>query len=168
MILETERIKLVPPAYTYLEKLFEVHHDPANQKYNPAGPATTIQAFRETLDQWIKHYEDHGFGYYVLIRKDHYLPFGVCGLQYKEILGQTYLNIYYRIEAAETQQGLVSEASRKIIEYVKELTNNQYKIVALTKKENIPSIKTAEKLGFKHNPELDNYDGEGNVYYFSE
>ncbi|MGK4467669.1 hypothetical protein [Mammaliicoccus sciuri] len=39
MILETERIKLVPPAYTYLEKLFEVHHDPANQKYNPAGPA---------------------------------------------------------------------------------------------------------------------------------
>ena len=41
MILETERIKLVPPAYTYLEKLFEVHHDPANQKYNPAGPATT-------------------------------------------------------------------------------------------------------------------------------
>ncbi|MEB7402139.1 GNAT family N-acetyltransferase [Mammaliicoccus sciuri] len=78
------------------------------------------------------------------------------------------MNIYYRIEAAETQQGLVSEASRKIIEHVKELTNNQYKIVALTKKENTPSIKTAEKLGFKHNPELDDYDGEGNVYYFSE
>ncbi|GGI00532.1 GNAT family N-acetyltransferase [Mammaliicoccus vitulinus] len=168
MILETERIKLIPPAYTYLDKLFEVHHDPLNQKYNPAGPVETVEELKKTLSGWIKHYQDHGFGYYVLIKKDHYQPFGICGLQYKNIKGQTYLNIYYRIEAAQTRQGLVAEASRKVIEHVKEITENQYKIVALTKRENIPSIKTAEALGLKYQPEFDDYDGEGNVYYFSE
>lgn len=78
------------------------------------------------------------------------------------------MNIYYRIEAAQTRQGLVAEASRKVIEHVKEITGNQYKIVALTKRENIPSIKTAEALGLKYQSEFDDYDGEGNVYYFSE
>lgn len=51
MILETERIKLIPPAYTYLDKLFEVHHDPLNQKYNPAGPVETVEELK-------KHYQD--------------------------------------------------------------------------------------------------------------
>ncbi|MEB6201816.1 MULTISPECIES: GNAT family protein [Mammaliicoccus] len=168
MIIETERLKLVPPANTYLDKLFEVHRDPLNQKYNPAGPVEDKEAFKETLSEWIKHYKEHGFGYYVLIKKDYYEPFGICGLQFKNIKGQTYLNIYYRIEAAQTKQGLVAEASQRIIEHVKEITENQYKIVALTKKENTASIKTAEKLGLKHDPELDDYDGAGNVYYFSE
>lgn len=49
MILETERIKLIPPAYTYLDKLFEVHHDPLNQKYNPAGPVETVEELKKNI-----------------------------------------------------------------------------------------------------------------------
>lgn len=168
MILETKRLKLVPPALTYKNKLFEIHQNPENQKFNPNGPVKTLEEFEPQLLEWIKHYEQHGFGYYVLINKENYQPFGICGLQYKTIKDQTYLNIYYRIEASETKQGFVKEAAKKVIEHVLKLTKNQYKIVALTKKENRPSIKTAESLGLKRETTLDNYAGEGNVYYFSE
>lgn len=168
MILETERLKLVPPANTYINKLFEVHSNPLNQKYNPNGPVTSMETFKKTLNQWIQHYDTHGFGYYVLIKKEDYEPIGMCGLQFKEIKGQTYLNIYYRIESVQTRKGYVGEASERVISHVKELTNHQYQIVALTKKENQPSIKTAESLGLKHDPKFDDYNEEGNVYYFSE
>lgn len=169
MILETNRLKLVPPAFTYVDTLFEIHHNPSNQKFNPKGPVESLEEFKASyLTEWIEHYKKYGFGYYVVILKEDYEPIGVCGLRYKDIKGETYLNIYYRIDSQKTKNGYVFEASTKVIEHVQELTNHQYKIVALTKEENIPSIKTAESLGLKRDSTFDNYQEQGNVYYFSE
>lgn len=60
------------------------------------------------------------------------------------------------------RRGYVKEACQAIIDNVGKLSV----IVVLTLNANIPSIRTAMSLGFKHDRSLDDYDGDGNVYYF--
>lgn len=78
------------------------------------------------------------------------------------------------------RRGYVKEAARTIIDTVLRPASSDnisepecpllqsHIIVALTFNTNIPSIRTAMTLGLKHDPALDDYDGNGNVYYFSE
>lgn len=47
------------------------------------------------------------------------------------------------------------------------LTENRYRMLILTKVNNVPSIKTAESLGFIYDLSLDDYEEKGNVYFFN-
>ncbi|UXR70572.1 GNAT family N-acetyltransferase [Staphylococcus sp. IVB6246] len=94
-------------------------------------------------------------------------PFGVCGLQFTKLQGETVLNIYYRIATEKTRKGYVKEAITCIMEHVLMLTENRYRMLILTKVNNVPSIKTAESLGFIYDLSLDDYEEKGNVYFFN-
>lgn len=165
-MLETDRLYLVLPSNENIVDIFKVHADPSTNKYNPNGPESNIDDFKMTYEQWLNHHKKHHFGYYILIDKSDNVPFGVCGLKYTKLKGETVLNIYYRISTDKTRQGFVKEAALKVINHVLNLTNNQYRIIAKTKKDNIPSIKTAENLGFKLDKSYNDYGEEDNVYLF--
>lgn len=166
-MLETERLLLDIPSEAHLAAIFKVHADPSTQQFNPDGPATHIEQFRKTYKTWIAHHDTHQFGYYILVEKLTGEPFGVCGLQYACVQGEIVLNVYYRIATDNTRKGFVKEALTAIIDHVCQLTEDQYRMLVLTKKENIPSIKTAESLGFQYDKTLDNLNGEGNVFFFN-
>lgn len=165
-MLETERLLLNRPTHEDIEELFAIHNRVENQRFNPNGADTDVKEFSEKLDKWIEHFENHGFGYYSLIDKSDMKIFGVCGLRFKTIEGKVFLNIYYRINAEKTRKGFVKEAANKIIDHVIQLTNGKYQLVAQTKYNNIPSIKTAESLGFKMDPSYDDVLEKGNVFLF--
>ncbi len=174
-LIETPRLLLRKPEPNDLEPLFQIHADPASNRYNPVGPVRDRETFQEELNRWIKHHESYGFGYYVIIDKSDAGYVGVCGLKHTLIRGQTYLNLYYRITPEKMRRGYVKEAARVIIDSVLQWKEDETEspsprsriIVALTLNTNIPSIRTAQSLGLKHDPGLDDYAGEGNVYYFS-
>lgn len=165
-MLETERLIIKVPTLDDIEDLFAIHNDPANQLYNPKGPDTDIDKFTDGIKEWIKHHEQNGFGYYVLIDKSDGKTFGACGLKFKTIENNTYLNIYYRINSNKTRKGFVKEAANEIIKYVNQITEGKYKLVAQTQYNNIPSIKTAESLGFVMDPSFDDVIEKGNVFLF--
>lgn len=84
----------------------------------------------------------------------------MCGLRRKELKNEIVLNIYYRISSQKTRKGFVKEAAEVIINHVNSITQNKLRLVAQTKYNNYPSIKTAESLGFVYNVSYDNYNGE--------
>lgn len=161
-IIETSRLLLRKPEITDLEPLFQIHANPATNLYNPAGPVKNREIFQQELNKLIEHHEKYGFGYYVIIDKSDDSYVGVCGLKHVNIKNKPYLNLYYRITPNKMRRGYVNEACQAIIDNVGKLSV----IVVLTLNANIPSIRTAMSLGFKHDRSLDDYDGDGNVYYF--
>ncbi|MCU7558003.1 GNAT family N-acetyltransferase [Macrococcus capreoli] len=165
-MLETNRLIIKAPTLHDVDALFAIHNDPENQKFNPKGPDTDIDKFTDGVKEWIMHHEHHGFGYYVLIDKIDQEIFGVCGLKFNTILDNTYLNIYYRINSNKTRKGFVKEAANEIINHVNQITEGKYKLVAQTKYNNIPSIKTAESLGFEMDSTFDDVLEKGNVFLF--
>ncbi|QYA45738.1 GNAT family N-acetyltransferase [Macrococcoides bohemicum] len=165
-MLDTERLLIKTPTLEDIPELFAVHNNPANQLYNPKGPDTDIEDFKNGIKEWIKHHEQHGFGYYTLIDKQDQKIFGACGLKFKTILDNTYLNIYYRINSDKTRKGFVKEAANEIIKHVNQITEGKYKLVAQTQYNNIPSIKTAESLGFEMDSSFDDVLEKGNVFLF--
>ena len=177
--IETPRMLLRKPELSDLEPLFEIHADPATNRYNPAGPVRDREAFKQELKTWIEHHERYGFGYYVIIDKSDSGFVGVRGLKHVSIKEQLYLNLYYRITPEKMRRGYVKEAARAIIDAVLQTdgadstgeveypTPQSRIVVALTLNTNLPSIRTAMSLGLKHNPGLDDYEGDGNVYYFN-
>lgn len=166
-IMESERLILRVPTEDDFAALYAVHADPATNLYNPGWKKPTEEEFMESLKKIIEHHDKYGFGYYSLVDKDDNKVFGLCGLRHTSIRGEEYLNLYYRIATSKTRQGFVKEAAGKIIESVLKETDNKYRIVALTLKDNIASRKTAESLGLVYNEQFDDIDGEGNVYYFN-
>ncbi|MCQ9209393.1 GNAT family N-acetyltransferase [Granulicatella seriolae] len=165
--LETERLIIRLPKQDDFEILYKIHANPQTNVYNPSGPVKDMDEFQKTFDEWLTHHEKHRFGYYSLIDKEDNKVFGTCGLKFVLIKGVEFLNVYYRIDPSKSRRGFVKEAASAIIENVLAELDNNYQVVALTLDQNIPSRKTAESLGLVHNPELDNYEGKGNVYYFS-
>lgn len=180
LVIETSRLLLRKPEPSDLEPLFQIHADPATNRYNPTGPVRNREVFQQELNRWIKHHDQYGFGYYVIIDKSDAGYVGACGLKHVTIQGEPYLNLYYRITPEKMRRGYVKEAARTIIDTVLRPASSDnisepeypllqsHTIVALTLNTNIPSIRTAMTLGLKHDPALDDYDGNGNVYYFSE
>lgn len=165
--METNRLVIRIPTLEDFDELYSVHADPETNIFNPGWEKPSREEYLENLNSIIDHHREHGFGYYSLVDKADNKVFGLCGLRFTSIKNQKYLNLYYRIDPSKTRKGFVKEAATKIIDTITRELNNEYKVVALTLDKNIPSRKTAESLGLKHNKDFDNYDGDGNVYYFS-
>ncbi|MBJ8350268.1 GNAT family N-acetyltransferase [Streptococcus zalophi] len=166
--IETKRLIIRAPQNEDFEALYAIHSNPLTNLYNPNGPIQNRIAFQQIFDEWLLHHRIHGFGYYVLIDKEDSSVFGLSGLKFVTIKDEEYLNLYYRITPEKTRRGFVKEAAQEIITTVLRELDNKYAIVALTLDTNLPSRKTAESLGLVYNPQLDNYKGQGNVYYFSQ
>lgn len=46
--------------------MFLVHSDPRTNLHNPAGPDQDRAASSARLDEWVEHWDRHGFGYWVV------------------------------------------------------------------------------------------------------
>lgn len=165
--IETKRLMIRPPKEEDFDKIFSIHADPKANLYNPNGPETNRENFREVFHSWMEHHQKHGFGYYVLVDKTDGDVFGVVGLRFTSLQEKEYLNLYYRIHPEKMRKGFVKEGAQEIIHFVLKKLKGQYPVVALTRADNVPSRKTAESLQLKYDSQWDDLYGKGNVYYFS-
>lgn len=165
-IIETDRLYLVRPSHEYLVDLYNLHSDPRTNVYNPAGPHQSIEETEEMLKSWIEHWFKYRFGYALMIEKGSGKMIGMCGLTYKTMLGETYLNLAYRLNPDFARKGYTKESCLAVIEYVKEDIQVSNKILVRTKKDNRASIMTAQSLGFEEISSYNNYEEMGDVYLF--
>jgi RimJ/RimL family protein N-acetyltransferase len=145
-ILETSRLILRHPVLADLDSLFALYCDPDVSKYIPDAPRN----YEETREELEWHMNGHPkrpeLGLWATIHKETGMFIGRCGLLPWTIDGQNEVEVAYLISKAYWGQGLGTEAAQAILDYGFEKLNLS-RLICLIDKENLASIKVAEKIG---------------------
>ncbi len=145
-ILETSRLILRHPVLDDLDSLFALYCDPDVSKYIPDAPRN----YEETREELVWHMNGHPkhpeLGLWATIHKETGKFIGRCGLLPWTIDGQNEVEVAYLISKAYWGQGLGTEAAQAILDYGFEKLNLS-RLICLIDKENLASIKVAEKIG---------------------
>lgn len=121
------------------------------------------EEYNYTLAYIKNMYGFYGYGIWLVVKKEDDEIIGRAGLSNREIDGETKLELGYVIAEEYQNRGYAYEICKAICEFVKEfLYENE--IVCFMKKENISSIKLAEKMGFSYVTDVFN-EGEKYCYY---
>jgi len=129
-----------------LDSLFALYCDPDVSKYIPDAPRN----YEETREELVWHMNGHPkhpeLGLWATIHKETGKFIGRCGLLPWTIDGQNEVEVAYLISKAYWGQGLGTEAAQAILDYGFEKLNLS-RLICLIDKENLASIKVAEKIG---------------------
>lgn len=166
--LENNRLKLVQPDLQYVDAMYRIHADPTTNLYHPGELHESKNETRAMLQQWIQDWERDKIGYFIIIEKASNEVIGMCGVRYRDWQNGHIFNLAYRLDTAYTRKGYTKEANQLVLQFIHDTIDTNPKIVARTKYNNIPSIKTAEALGLALNPRFDNFEEPGDVYLFNK
>lgn len=123
-----------PPEITqYIEGLYE----------NRAQETEFIQAYIGNM------YRFYGYGLWVIVDKTTNRLIGRAGLSHRQVDGQTEIELGYIIAKDRQGEGLAYEVCKKIMTMAKHFFDIEY-LLLFTQKENIPSVRLAQKLGFTY------------------
>ena len=151
-ILETNRLILRRLVLNDLDSLFALYCDPDVRKYIPDAPRNYEETRRELLWHMHGHPKRPELGLWATIHKETGRFIGRCGLLPWVIDGQAEVEVAYLIGKAYWGQGLGMEAARAVLAYGFEKLNLS-SLICLIEKENLPSIRVAEKIGMKFEKE---------------
>lgn len=158
----TARLRLCRPVPADLADVFRVHGDPETQRYNPDGPDRDLAASRARLEQWLEHWAEHGFGYWVVrAASEGTVPaaadgtvLGFGGVRLEEWDGEPVLNLYYRLAPTAWGRGIATELARAAVALGRQL-RPELPVQAYAPSDNIPSQRTALAAGLHPRPDLD-------------
>lgn len=152
IILETPRLILRHPELADLDRLYELYRDPDVTRYIPDAPRN----FEETREELVWHMHGHPkypeLGLWAAVHKATKQLIGRCGLLPWTIDGENEVEVAYLLGKAYWGQGLGTEAAKAICDYGFEKLNLA-RLVCLIDRENLASIKVAEKIGMKFEKE---------------
>ena len=158
MILETERLILREMMPADFDPLYAVLADSDIMEHYP-------YTFDETrVRNWIarnqERYQKDGFGLWAVVLKETGEMIGDCGVTMQNINGQMLPEIGYHIRGDHQRRGYASEAAAACARWIFE--NRDFPAVySYMKYTNIPSQKTAMKIGMKFAAE---YEDPDNTY----
>ncbi len=147
MVLESERLKLIPITETDLKSLFAIFNHKGLTQYFVSGSDLTIEASRKRLSKIVKHWQTFGFGDYLFIEKCSNCVVGYGGLHYKVEDGP--INISYLIHEEKQGLGYGKEASKTLVSHGFETLKLQT-IYGEIDPKNKASIALIEKSHFKY------------------
>ncbi len=165
-MIKTKRLILTKPSIDNLAELHALCSKAEVNIFNPSGPTTDISETKAMLKSWLEDWRVEGVGYYFARTLTDAAFVGYMGVAYRQFLDEKLLNLAYRIEPKFWKKGYTVEAVHAILEKVS-IEYGEPIIRVLTKKDNIPSIAVARKLGFIYNEKFDHYPDKGDVYLFN-
>ena len=146
MILETQRLILRHLLPSDLGPLYALYRDPEIRRYFPEGTLTYKETWEE-LEWFLNGHPKHPeLGLWAVIEKDAKRFIGRCGLLPCKIDGQQEVEVAYLIDKACWGQGLGTEAARALLEYGFDKLD-LLRLVCLIVRENLASIRVAQKIG---------------------
>ncbi|MGY6658776.1 GNAT family N-acetyltransferase [Amycolatopsis sp. TRM77291] len=145
--IKTERLLLRRLREADRENIVALQADPETNKFN--GVPHTVEGARELYDAWMKHWAEHGFGYLaVSALDDPEVIVGFGGVRYHEWNGERVLNLAYRFWPFAWGKGYATEMAAAVVEWA-EREIPDVPVIANIMVANEPSIRVAERLGFK-------------------
>jgi RimJ/RimL family protein N-acetyltransferase len=158
---KTERLLLRRLTEQDRETVVALQVDPATNVFN-VKPYTTDEA-HELYDRWMKHWAEHGFGYIgvtELARPQEIIGFG--GVRYLEWREERVLNLAYRFWPSAWGKGYATEMGVAVVEWA-ESEFPDVPVIANVMVANKPSVRVAERLGFKIHTE-EEYEGAPSLH----
>lgn len=98
------------------------------------------------------HWEDHGFGPWILIERQSGAFAGRAGLAWTSVEGTATVELPWSIEPHLQGKGLATEAAVAATDWARELGLEE--VIALTLPTNLASRRVAEKAGFEQDGEV--------------
>lgn len=96
-------------------------------------------------------YAEHGYGMYLLMRKEDQQPLGLCGLVKRDYLDIP--DIGFALLTGFEGQGYALEAAKATLEYARQVLGLK-KLAAITDPDNDKSIRLLQKLGMQHKSKI--------------
>lgn len=163
-ILETQRLYLRHMEPGDLDNLYALYSDPVVRRYFPEGVLTR----RETLEElnWFLngHPQHPELGLWATIEKESNCFIGRCGLLPWTIDGQYEVEVAYMLARPYWGQGLATEAAQGIANYAFEKLGLA-RLICLIDRDNIASIRVAQKIGMAF--EKEGHDDKGPYLLYS-
>lgn len=156
-MIETERLLLRPHAIEDFEACYAMWQDPAVVKYISGTPATEAEAWLRFLG-YVGRWQVMGYGIFALIEKSSGRFVGEVGYSdFRRGLGpdfDPYHEAAWILATAGHGKGYGLEAMTAVQKWLDEKLSPD-KTVCIISPENIPSIRLAEKLGFRSTGDAD-------------
>jgi RimJ/RimL family protein N-acetyltransferase len=150
----TERLKLRRPRASDVLAFFRVDGDPETNRFNPYGPAPDLAASEVRLHEWLRQWQEDGYGYWALVLPPDSAVMGFGGVRRIIWQDQVVLNLYYKLQPAIWRHGYATELAHTAISLAQ--THLPHRpIIARTRPDNIASQRTAERAGLLRRPDLD-------------
>lgn len=136
----------------------------SNEKVHKYFPrALDKKESREFLHKVQRGYEEYGFGFWAVIRKEDDTFLGICGLL-KQVIDETEeLEVGYRFNDQYWGRGYGTEAAAGCMEYAEKVLKKK-NIISLIRAINTQSVRVAEKNGLKLEKEVIFYGLPHRVY----
>ncbi len=112
------------------------------RKYGVLDAATT----REHVEVMLNHWEDRGFGMWVVEDATENAFAGECGLRWQDDSGE--IELSYGLFSRFRGRGLATEAAQAVVDHARE-TLHLERVIAITRSSNAVSRRILEKLGME-------------------
>ncbi|BDA71519.1 probable acetyltransferase [Calothrix sp. PCC 7716] len=160
-MIETTRLCLRPLAITDLNDLAEIYSDPEVMRYRLLPEPASRKQTQESLESYILHWKEYGFGRWAAIYKTSRQLIGHCGLEHITSLKE--IELSYLLAREYWGQGLATEAAMALLQYAWE-TLQLKRLVAIAKPENLASRRVMEKIGMQYEKNIQFYGVEWMLY----
>ncbi len=161
--IETKRLKLMPINESHSSALHHFWSDPAVTQFMTIDPFETIEQTTEMIAFLVKKMTEGEASRYTIQLKNTEEIIGTCGLNYLDYQNNR-TEVAYDLGSAYWGKGYAFEALSAFVEWVV-LEQNFHRLEAKIDPDNFSSIKLIEKLGFKKEGLLRDYEKIGLHYY---
>ena len=164
-MLETKRLILREMTTDDAELILRLLNEPSFLRYVGDKDVRTVEdARRYILDGPVASYARHGFGLYLVERKEDGARIGMCGLLKRDELPDA--DVGFALLPEYWSRGYVTEAAAAAIAHGRKALGLR-RLLAVTSKDNHASMRVLEKLGFALEGAVKLSDGGEELHLFA-
>ena len=146
-VIQTERLNLREVTEADAAFVLELLNDPDFVRYvADRGVRTLEDARRYISERFVESYRRNGFGFWLVEPKDSNVSAGICGLVKRDALPD--IDVGYAFLPSFRSKGYAYESAAAVLAYARD-TLGLRRLLAITDRDNVASIRVLEKLGMK-------------------
>ena len=161
IVMETEHLLFRPLTLTDLDDLTALYADPEVMRFL-SGPRNREEV-QQILARYMQEYQIYGQSFFAILHKADQRFIGHCGLVNQEVAGQPEVELVYVLAQPYWQQGLALEGTRALKDYGLQQLGYP-RLISLIPPDNTASVHIAEKIGMRHERDLDQWGTHFRLY----
>lgn len=165
IVLETQRLTLRHATSDDADFMLRLLNEPSFIRFiGDRGVRTLDDAERYIADRLVGSYERHGYGLYVVERREEPGPIGICGLVKRDALPDADIGFAFLPEFWSA--GYAYESAAAVKQHALGALG-MARLLAITNDDNVASIRLVEKLGLAYVRMMELAPGEAPVRLFA-